>query len=80
MEIEHEADSDQEVEELFINEELMDWGCATYMAGLSSDTDKVDDKLHSEVVSQLNSIRAGLNKQQKGITMQREALDQVTFL
>ena len=51
MEIEHEADSDQEVKELFINEELTDWGCATYMAGLSSDTDKVDDKLHSEVVS-----------------------------
>ena len=79
MEIEHEADSDQEVEELFIDEELMDWGHAAYMAGLSSDTDKVDDKLHSEVVSQLNSIRAGLNKQQKGITMQREALDQVTL-
>ena len=79
MEIKHEADSDQEVEELFINEELMDWGHATYMAGLSSDIDKVDDKLCSEVVSQLNSIRAGLNKQQKGITMQREALDQVTL-
>ena len=66
-------------EELFINEELTDWGCATYMAGLSSDTDKADDKLHSEVVSQLNSIRVGLNKQQEGITMQREALDQVTL-
>ena len=58
---------------------LMDWGCATYMAGLSSNTDKVDDKLCSEVVSQLNSIGAGMNKQQKGITMQREALDQVTL-
>ena len=79
MEIEHEADSDQEVEELFIGEELTDWRHAAYMASLSSDTDKVDDKLHSEVVSQLNSIRAGLNKQQKGITMQREALDQVTL-
>ena len=77
MEIEHEADSDQEVEELFINEELTDWGRAAYMIGLSSNTDKVDDKLHSEVVSQLNSTRAGLNKQQKGITRQREALDQV---
>ena len=79
MEIEHEADSDQEVEELFIDEELTDWGHATYMTGLSSNTDKVDDKLHSEVVSQLNRIRACLNKQQKGITMQREALDQVTL-
>ena len=79
MEIEHEADSDQEVEELFIDDELTDWGRATYMAGLSSNTDKVDDKLSSEVVSQLNSIRVGLNKQQKGITMQREALDQVTL-
>ena len=79
MEIEHEVDSDQEVEELFIDEELMDWGRATYMAGLSSDTDKVDDKLHSKDESQLNNIRADPNKQQKGITMQREALDQVTL-
>ena len=79
MEIEHEADSDQEVKELFIDEELTDWGCAAYMACLSSDTDKVDDKLCSEVVSQLNNIRAGLNKQQKGIAMQREALDKVTL-
>ena len=78
MEIEHETDCDQEV---FINEELTDWGHATYMAGLSSDTDtdKVDEKLHSEVVSQLNNIRAGLNKQQQGIAMQREALEQVTL-
>ena len=79
MEIEHEADSDQEVKELFINEELTDWGCATYMASLSRDTDKVDDKFCSKVVSQLNNIRAGLNKQQKGIAMQREALDKVTL-
>ena len=79
MAIEHEADSDQEVEELFINEELMDWGRAAHMASLSSDTDKVDDKLRSKTVSQLNNIRAGLNKQQKGIAMQREALDKVTL-
>ena len=76
MEIEHETDSDQEV---FINEELTDWGCATYMAGLRSNTDKVDEKLCSKVVSQLNNIRAGLNKQQQGIAMQREALEQVTL-
>ena len=48
MEIEHETDGDQEV---FIDEELMDWGRATYMAGLSSDTNNVDEKLRSEVVS-----------------------------
>ena len=36
-----------------------------------------DEKLHSEVVSQLNNIRPGLNKQQQGIAMQREALEQV---
>ena len=64
--MEHEIDSDQEV---FINEELMDWGCTAYMAGLSSNTDKVDEKLRSEVVSQLNNIRVGLNKQQQGIAM-----------
>ena len=57
----------------------MDWDHAAYMVGLSSDTDKVDEKLHSEVVSQLNNIRAGLNKQQQGIAMQREALGQVTL-
>ena len=74
MEIEHETDSDQEV---FIDEELTDWGHAAYMAGLSSDTDKVDEKLHSKVVSQLNNIRAWLNTQQQGIAMQREALEQV---
>ena len=80
MEIEHEAESDQEVEEIFIDEELMDWDGAAYMAGLSSDTDKIDEKLRCEVVSQLNIIRAGLNKQQKGIVMQREALDKVTCI
>ena len=37
MEIEHETDSDQEV---FIDEELTDWGHAAYMAGLSSDTEQ----------------------------------------
>ena len=74
MEIEHEIDSDQEV---FIDEELTDWGRAAYMAGLSSNTNKVDEKLRSKVVSQLNNIRAGLNKQQLGIAMQREALEQV---
>ena len=76
METEHETDIYQEV---FIDEELTDWGPATYMAGLSSNTDKVDEKLHSKVVSQLNNIRAGLNKQQQGIAMQREALEQVTL-
>ena len=76
MEIEQETDSDQEV---FINEELTDWGHAAYMVGLSSDTNKVDEKLRSKVVSQLNNIRAGLNKQQQGIAMQREALEQVTL-
>ena len=76
MEIEHKTDSDQEV---FIDEELTDWGHAASMADLSSNTDKVDEKLHSEVVSQLNNIRAGLNKQQQGIAMQREALEQVTL-
>ena len=75
MEIEHETDSDQEV---FIDEELTDWGRAAYMAGLSSNTDKIDEKLRSEVVSHLNTIRAGLNKQQQGIIMQREALEKVT--
>ena len=71
MEIEHETDSDQEV---FIDEELMDWGHAAYMAGLSSNTDKVDEKLHSKVVSQLNNIRAGLNKQQQGMDLNMGAI------
>ena len=66
-------------QEVFIDEELTDWGCATYMAGLSSNTNKVDEKLCSKVVSQLNNIRAGLNKQQQGIAMQRGALEQVTL-
>ena len=79
MEIEHEADSDQEVKELFIDKEPTDWGGAAYMAGLNSDTDEVDDKFRSEVVSQLKNIREGLNKQQKDIAMQREALDKVTL-
>ena len=56
----------------------MDWGCATYMAGLSTDSDKIDEELRSVVVSQLNMIRAGLNKQQEGIIMQRDALEKVT--
>ena len=62
MEIEHEADSDKEVEEIFIDEELTDWGHAAYMAGPSSNTGKIDEKLRREVVSQMNIIRAGLNK------------------
>ena len=48
------------------------------MAGLSTETDKIDEKLRLEVVSHLNSIRAGLHKQQQGIIMQREALEKVT--
>ncbi|MDA8042262.1 MAG: hypothetical protein MPJ22_07590 [Pirellulales bacterium] len=48
------------------------------MAGLSTDTDKIDEKLRSEVVGHLNAIRAGLNKQQEGIIMQRDALEKVT--
>ena len=48
------------------------------MAGLSSDTNKIDEKLHSKVVSHLNTIKAGLNKQQQGIIMQRDALEKVT--
>ena len=49
------------------------------MAGLSSDTEKVDERLRKEVVNQLNVIRAGLDRQQKGIIMQKEALDKVTL-
>ena len=56
----------------------MDWGCAAYMAGLSTDTDKIDEKLCSKVVGHLNTIRAGLNKQQEGILMQQDALEKVT--
>ena len=43
------------------------------MAGLSSNTNKVNEKLYSQVVSQLNNIREGLNKQQQGIAMKRGA-------
>ena len=56
----------------------MDWGRAAYMAGLSTDNDKIDEELHSTVVGHLNTIRAGLNKQQEGIIMQRDALEKVT--
>ena len=56
----------------------MDWGHATYMASLSTDTNKIDEKLRSKVVGLLNTIRAGLNKQQQGILMQRDALEKVT--
>ena len=65
--------------EVFIDEELTDWGQAAYMAGLSTDSDKIDEELRSAVVSQLNKIREGLNKQQEGIIMQRDALDKVTL-
>ena len=81
VEIEHEdiTESDKEVDDLFINEDITDWGRAAYMVGLSSDTEKVDERLWKEVVNQLNVIRAGLDRQQKGIIMQREALDKVTL-
>ena len=81
MEIEHQdiTESDKEVEELFIDEDLTDWGRTAYMAGLSSNMEKVDEKLEMEVVNQLNVIRAGLDRQQRGIIMQREALDKVTL-
>ena len=80
MEIEHQdiTESDKEVDDLFINEDLTDWGRAAYMAGLSSNMDKMDKKVQMEVVNQLNVIRAGLDRQQRGIIMQREALDKVT--
>ena len=48
------------------------------MADLSTDSDKIDEELRSTVVSQLNMIRVGLNKQQEGIIMQRDALQKVT--
>ena len=37
VEIEHEdiTESDKEVDNLFINEDITDWGRAAYMAGLS---------------------------------------------
>ena len=69
MEIEHQniTESDKEVVELFINEDLTDWGRAAYMAGLgwaglSSDMEKVDKKLDGGV-NQLNVLRAGLDRQ-----------------
>ena len=73
VEIEHEdiTESDKEVDDLFIDEDITDWGRAAYMAGLSSDTEKVDERLQKEVANQLNVIRAGLDRQQKGIIMQR---------
>ena len=48
------------------------------MAGLSTDTDKIDEKLRSKVVAHLNTIWARLNKQQEGIIMQRDALEMVS--
>ena len=62
VEIEHEdiTESDKEVDDLFINEDITDWGRATYMVGLSSDTEKVDERLLKEVENQLNVITAGL--------------------
>ena len=73
------TESDKEVDDLFIDKDITDWGRAAYMVGLSSDTEKVDERLRKEVVNQLNVIRAGLDRQQKGIIMQREALDKVTL-
>ena len=48
------------------------------MAGLSTNSDKIDEELRSAIVSQLNKIQEGLNKQQEGIIMQRDALEKVT--
>ena len=81
VEIEHKdiTENDKEVDNLFIDEDITDWGRAAYMAGLSSHTEKVDERLWKEVVNQINVIRAGLDRQQKGIIMQREALDKVTL-
>ena len=81
VEIEHEdiTESNKEVDDLFINEDITNWGRAAYMTGLSSDTEKVDERLRKEVVNQLNVVRAGLDRQQKGIIMQREALGKVTL-
>ena len=66
------------MEELFIDEDLTDWRRAVYMAGLSSDMEKVD-KNWIEVVNQLNVTKAGLDREQRGIIMQREALDKGTL-
>ena len=43
MEIDHEdvRESDKEVDDLFINEDLADWERAAYVAGLSSNMEKV---------------------------------------
>ena len=81
VEIEHKdiTESNKAVDDLFIDKDITDWGRAAYMVGLSSDTEKVDERLQKEVVNQLNVIRAGLDRQQKGIIMQREALDKVTL-
>ena len=51
------------MDNLFINEDITDWGRAAYMVRLSSDTEKVDKRLWKEVVNQLNIIRAGLDRQ-----------------
>ena len=67
------------MDNLFIDEDITNWGRAAYMAGLSSDTEKVDERLWKEVGNPLNVIRAGLDWQQKGIIKQREALDKVTL-
>ena len=48
------------------------------MASLSTDSNKIDEELRSVVVGHLNTIWAGLNKQQEGIIMQRDALEKVT--
>ena len=58
MEIEHEdiREIDKEVDDLFINMDLTDWGRVAYMVGLSSEMEKVDEKLQMEVVNQLNVI------------------------
>ena len=81
VEIEHKeiTESDNEVGDLFIDQDITDWERAAYMVGLSSDTEKVDERLWKEVMNQLNVIRAGLDRQQKGIIMQREALDKVIY-
>ena len=67
------------MDNLFIDKDITNWRRAGYMMGVSSDTEKVDERLWMEVVNQLNVIRAGLDRQQKGIIMQREELDKVTL-
>ena len=54
------------MDDLFIDEDITNWGRAAYMVGLSSDTEMVDERLWKEVVNQLNVIRVGLDRQQKG--------------